>query len=257
MKLLSFASLFFMAIIHSQTPINQSLKTYTIGKMGNRNSNGLKLISTYNLDFPECSGLENFFNTNQFLSVSDKTNKVYLISNQGSIIKEFPYTGHDVEGVAFDSIKGRIYVAEEKRAEIVELDIEGNEICRNPVDIRIKSIKHGLEGITYNYQNNHLYVVNEKDPPLLMELTTKGELLYSYPLSFAKDYSSVYYDHASNALWILSDESEMLAKCNLKGQIIQKYKTGISKGEGVVVRPEKRLIYIVCDTENKLYVFEY
>lgn len=75
-------------------------------------------------------------------------------------------------------------------------------------------------------------------------------------LKFAKDYSGLFYDEIKNHLWILSDENRLLAECNLKGQVLRKYKIKTPNPEGVSIDFANNKIYIVSDSEEKLYVFK-
>ncbi len=51
-----------------------------------------------------------------------------------------------------------------------------------------------LEGITVAGDTGHVWVVNEKDPPLLIELNASFEELYRYDLSrYFKDLSGISY----------------------------------------------------------------
>jgi uncharacterized protein YjiK len=60
-----------------------------------------------------------------------------------------------------------------------------------------------------------------------------------------------------SSLWILSEESELLVKCDLSGNAVERYNTGITKGEGLVVDKGHSRIYISSEEKNMLYVFSY
>ena len=217
----------------------------------------LNLVSQYPVNIPELSDLSPYKNANEFLTVSDTLGKVYVISITGDVIRTLNYNGKDLEGVTCVPTDSTIFVVEEKNKEIVKMDTNGNEILRFPVELSNVYEKHGPEGITFNPANEHLYVVSEKLPSLLIEMTLAGEVVDSHELTFAKDYSAVYYDPLDNSLWILSDESEIVAKCDLSGNPIQKYRTGVAKCEGLVVDCEHARIYITTDQISVLYVFSY
>jgi len=217
----------------------------------------LKLVSQFPVNIPELSGLSPYKNGNEFLTVSDTLSKVYIISATGDVIRTLNYDGNDLEGVTFTPANSTIFVVEEKKKEIVKLDTNGYEILRFPVDLSNVYEKHGPEGITYNPANEHLYVVTEKLPSLLIELTLSGEVVNTRELTFAKDYSAVYYDHFDGSLWILSDESEIVAKCDLSGTPVKQYRTGIEKCEGLVVDSRNARIYITTDQISALFVFSF
>jgi uncharacterized protein YjiK len=217
----------------------------------------LNLVAQYPVDIPELSDLSPYKNADEFLTVSDTTGKVYVISATGAVIRDINFDGNDLEGVTYVPLDSTIFVVEEKQKEILQLDTAGHEIRRFPVDLANVYEKHGPEGITYNPENGHLYVVSEKLPSLLIEMTMSGEVVDSYELNFAEDYSAVCYDHRDGSLWILSDESEIVAKCDLTGKPLKKYRTGIEKCEGLVVDSENARIYIVTDQVSVLYLFSY
>jgi len=217
----------------------------------------LNLVSQYPVNIPELSDLSSYNNADEFLTVSDTLSKVYVISTTGDVIRTLNYDGNDLEGVAYVPVDSTIYALEENNKAIVKLDTNGNEILHFPVELNNIFEKHGPEGITFNPLNEHLYVVSEKLPSLLIEMTLAGEVVDSHELSFAKDYSAVNYDPRDGSLWILSDESEIVAKCDLSGIPVKKYRTGIPKCEGLVVDSENARIYIITDQISVLYIFSY
>ncbi len=213
----------------------------------------LTIVSKHPLDIPETSDLSSYKNPGEFLTVSDTNDRIYVISAVGKIIKILNYNGDNLEGVYYMALDSTIYVVEEKKKEIVKLDTTGNEILRFSLELNNADSKHGPEGITYNPANNHLYVVTEKNPSLLIELKLDGTIVSTHDLSFASDYSAIFYDSYDNSLWILSDESELLVKCDLSGNPISSYRTGVKKGEGVVVDQPHSKVYIVTDNVSVLY----
>lgn len=227
------------------------------GKQNKDEGLPLHLVSQYPVDISGISDLSLYKNENEFLTVNDTLCKVYVISVEGDIIRTLNYNGHDLEGVTYVPNDSSIFVVEEKKKEIVKLDTNGNEIMRFPVEVNNLFVKHGPEGITYNPANDHLYLVNEKYPSLLIEMTRSGEIVDSSELTFAKDYSAVFYDPLDSSLWVLSEESQILAKCDLSGNPFKQYITGVAKGEGLVVDSGHSRIYITSEETKSLYVFSY
>lgn len=225
-------------------------------KKNKEEENSLRIISTYNVVVPECSGLS-YYKNDLFITVSDRLEKVYIISKTGQLIDSLAYKGQNPEGVFWDSKTDYIYVVEEKSKEVVELNAIGEELNRFEVVYNNLYEKQGLEGITLNPVNDHLYIVSEKAPGFLFEFTRDGEEIRRFELTFAKDYSSVYYDQNLNKLWILSDNSATLTRCDLQGSPEESWNTGIVKGEGVVVDSQSRIAYIISDTDGKLYQLSY
>lgn len=217
----------------------------------------LNLLSFKKLAIPEPSGLSYYKDDNTFLTVSDHSDRVYVITKEGEVLDSLIYDGKNMEGVAFDAGESRIFVVEEHSSEVVQLDTVGNEVSRFEVELHNTDPNHGLEGITFNHQNGHLYVVSEKEPSILFEIKTSGEIVAQHDLGFMKDYSSVFFDEAGNNLWILSDQSKLMVKCDMTGKPLVWYNTGITDGEGSVVDVPNSKIWIVSDSGNTLYSFSY
>lgn len=218
--------------------------------------NELNLISQWPVSIPETSGLASFHFDN-FLTVSDSLSIIYLINREGETVRTLDYNGDNTEGVAYNPDAYELFVVEENTNEVVQLDTNGTEINRFAVELDNKVKRHGLEGITYNPSNDHLYVISEKLPSLLFEMTKDGTILNTNEINFAEDFSSVYYDSHLDMLWILSDDSKTLTRCNLDGKQDKTWETGVKKGEGVVVDSEGDRVYIISDGDSKLYIFSF
>ena len=214
----------------------------------------LTLVASFPVIIPECSGLCEYVD-NLFLTVSDSLSKVYAIDKQGTIMDSLTYEGQNLEGVTYVSVSGHIFIVEENTNEVVELDSLGNELNRFSIQVNNLIVKHGLEGITFDNVSNRLFLVSEKAPGLLIETSMAGAELSRHELSFAEDYSSIYFDHVLNKLWILSDDSGTLTCCDLNGNPEKTWLTNIKKGEGLVVDSPNNQIYIISDKASQLFVF--
>ncbi|MCF8369768.1 MAG: SdiA-regulated domain-containing protein [Bacteroidales bacterium] len=215
----------------------------------------LKLRTSHKINVQEASGLALY--KDGFLTVSDSLGKIYLLDSTGIVTDSLAYEGDDLEGVTVSTANSGIFVIEENTDEVVSLDSTGLETGRFKVDYARQFAKHGIEGITMNTENGHLFVVSEKWPSILFEISLDGQVIETHNLSFAQDYSSIFYEPINKNLWILSDESKSLTKCTLAGNPIKTYKTGIDKGEGVVVDILNAKVYIVTDAESSLYTFTF
>lgn len=216
----------------------------------------LKLISTHPLQIPEPSGLALDTGGCHLWTVSDRTNRVYKIDLSGATLDTLLYVGEDLEGVAHNSTDGTLWVVEERQREIVQLDTLGNEILRRQIPVKQKRANKGLEGITFNSRTRTLFVVNQKSPKLLLEIDTDLTLRNKYKLTFAKDYSAIAYDERADLLWILSDASQALWQCDLIGHEIEKYIVDVRKSEGLAINAEKKLLYLVSDSDSELSIFK-
>ncbi len=217
----------------------------------------LQFIKESPIAIPEPSGLSFDFNKTAFYTVSDQTSEIYKLSLTGALIGELNYKGNDLEGITIDPVSGDIYVVEERLREIVRLNSDGEELERFHPDIEENAENSGLEGITYNPGNNHLYVLNEKDPGLLIEIDTNGEIIKQKELDFASDYSGIFYERTEQVLWIVSDQSRTISKCDLDGNKIVSYRISDKKAEGIVVDNITKQIYVVLDGEDKMQIYSY
>ena len=215
----------------------------------------LLLLESFDLNIEGPSGLSKSYLPDHFYTVCDNTGNIYLINNKGEILQTISIDGNDLEGIEFVEEKLALYLLEEQFRLVIKLTPGGNILDTFELDIPMQNINDGPEGITFNPSLAHFYIVNEKNPSMLYVFDTLFHKINEYPLSFANDYSSADYDPIHNNLWILSEESQLLAPCNLKGEPGKIYKTGVPDGEGLVIDYENELIYIVCDNTSTLFIF--
>lgn len=220
----------------------------------NENQISLSAIKQIDLKTPEPSGLHFDERTNSLWVVSDENSTIYNLDTNGEILSKLKVDGKDLEGITIinDSILATVL---ERDRTIIFLDKKGNELNRINLEIR-GELNKGLEGITYNSNENYFYVVNEKDPGLLFEIDMNGIIKSKNTLTFASDYSGLFYNKSDNSLWITSDEDQALFKCSLDGKVIQKYSIDIEQIEGVSIDTKNKLLYIISDPLEQLFIFE-
>ena len=56
--------------------------------------------------------------------------------------------------------------------------------------------------------------------------------------------------------WILSDKSQKLCRWSPQKGVLSEYPLPYTKAEGIVCDDATDLLYIVSDSENKLYVYQ-
>jgi len=212
-------------------------------------------VSEHKINVPEPSGLTITSDGKTLYTVSDEKNQVYRLSLNGKVKEKFKVKGSDFEGITMLDDTTLAVVLEKKR-EIVLLNSYGDEIKRVKLDIKGDS-KYGLEGISFNKKNNHFFLVNGEQPRRLFELNDNYEVINSNKITFADDFSGLYYDSENDWLWILSDQNSMLYKCDTRGKLLKKYILNIAKPEGVAIDFQNNLIYIVSDSKEKLYLFRF
>jgi len=209
------------------------------------------------LDITEPSGLSFGPGGNSLLIVSDNTNKVYETDLQGNVIRELAYVGSDLEGVTFNEGTQIVAVAEERKRQIVFLDYpNGNEQERIDIATGGSTDNKGLEGLSFNKNNSAYYLVNEDVPGELIVWNKQFGNISTTELRFASDYSAIFVDVRNALLWIVSDESQTLYKCDYNANVLKEYILPYTKFEGVVVDVDQQLVYLVNDKTFKLFIFK-
>lgn len=215
----------------------------------------LSPLEIYAVNIPETSDLSFGSSPDILYTVSDRTAKVYKITTKGKVLSELSYTGIDLEGVCYVENQF-LYVAEERLRTIIKLDLQGNQLEQKAIPVEENDENQGLEGISYATFNKHFYILNEKNPGLLIETDENLNMLKSYPLSFASDYSGICVDNINQQLLILSDETASVTKCTMQGELIESYRIPVSNPEGIAFNPETNKLYIISDSEARLYLFQ-
>ena len=113
----------------------------------------------------------------------------------------------------------------------------------------------GIEGLSYNPNVNKFYAVQEKKPMrvLLVDPNKTGDNTvdlfanwdYKMKASGLKDLAAIHYDNFTDTLLLLSEESQVLARTTLEGEIVDKLDLrpfGLSQPEGVSATRERLVI---------------
>ncbi len=221
---------------------------------GNNPLSPLELINEFNLSIPEPSGLTLGKNKQSLWVVNDPpNNEIYEITLEGAVIRKLSFKGDDLEGVTYDSDNDVLWVAEEQKREVLQIALDGTVLTRRAVNVD-NSKDQGLEGIFLS-RTGTLWVVNEKKPGRLISLNTNFQIDGEFPLNFAKDYSGLCQAENERQIWIISDESEKLVLWDKDSGVKKMYELPFKKAEGVAVDSAQNLVYIVSDSEEKLYIF--
>ena len=215
----------------------------------------LSYIGEYAISVPEPSGLDLTYEENGFWTVSDETSTIYKLNADGNVVRRLKIEGIDFEGVTVIDEK-RLAIVLERAREVVIADTSGKVLIRTKLPFRGKK-NEGFEGITYNPNNGHFYILNEKNPCLLIELNEKLEVVKVDTLKLAKDVSGIHMDVENNFLWILSDEDQLIIKTDMVGNLIEKINISIIQPEGITIDRNGKRIYIVSDRKETLSVFEF
>jgi len=214
----------------------------------------LEQTQLYNLSFHEPSGLTFGPGKASLLTVSDTTNKIYEIDLSGKVIRNFSFKGKDLEGITYNPDKNLIAVVEEKKLQVVLIDYDdGEELETYNLKISVGDESNGLEGISYNHQSGRYYLVVEKNPGRLIIWTPESGVIADDKLTFALDYSGIFCDVENAYLWIVSDESETLFKCDTNRNVLMTFDLPGSKYEGITI--DQNILYVVNDDFGTLSIF--
>ena len=211
----------------------------------------LKQLAVYTLDVSEPSGLVYNSKNNSLMTVSDGNSTVYEIDFLGRTIKSLVIQSSDLEGIALSANCDTMYVAEETNQLITKYLINGTKLSSFPVNVATV-LKHGPEGVTVD-KNNHVFVLNEKLPMMILEFN-QGREVWRKEINFTIDCSDIFYESSTDCFWVVSDESQRVIKLSRDAALLGEWSIPFTKGEGLAIVQDK--IYIVNDSDNKMYVFE-
>ncbi len=212
----------------------------------------LKPLAVINLDIPEPSGIAYCSKSNTLFIVSDGLPDIFETDLAGVVIKTIPTTSSDMEGIALSKNCDTIFVAEERNQLITSYSLNGNRLSSFPVNVATLP-NNALEGVTVDNSTGHLFVINEKLPAMILEFNNLVEL-WRKEINYTSDISDIYYEESSDCFWIVSDESKKVLKLSRDGVLISQWLISFSKGEGITIVGDK--MYIVCDADSKMYVFQ-
>lgn len=202
----------------------------------------------------EPSALALSFDEKFFWSVCDENSKVYKLTKNGTLVSSFVVNGEDLEGITVIDTN-RLAIILERSREVVIIDTLGNEINRKGFNLE-GNLNEGLEGICYDSKIKTYYLLNEKNPGLLIKADSSFNELSRKEITFADDYSDIFYAIDDNTLWILSDESKRVFQTDLNGNKLKEFFIEVDQPEGLVVDYKNKLVYIVSDKKEELYEFK-
>ncbi len=208
----------------------------------------------YDIPVEQPSGLDLTFRNDGFWTVSDENSTVYKLDKWARKVKSFKISGNDLEGITVLD-EERLAVVLERSREVVIIDTSGKELFRRSLNIKGHD-NSGLEGIAYDTVGKKFFILNEKNPCLLIILDKNLNLIKQDTLGFIKDASGIYFDAEEKELWILSDESKLVCKCDLSGKLLQEYRISVAQPEGIVLDKQNKNLFIVSDRNNALYVYK-
>jgi uncharacterized protein YjiK len=219
---------------------------------GRRQGKALVLLSEVTLPFAEPSGIAWSEALQCMWVVGGDDQHIYKLDTNGSVIQQLPFAGTDLEGIAFDEMDSTLWVVDEARKEIVHLDLLGSVLMRKTLFYPSGKKNKGPEGITIGPEHL-IYIVNEREPSVVMQLDRRYKVKKSIQLNFALDYSDISYDKSSNTFLIISDKSQAFYVWIEKQGVLCEYRLPNKKNEGIAYDRKRNVYYIVNDETAKLY----
>lgn len=243
--------------------------------------------------FREPSGLATIPGSAAMWSVSDDTPEVFRLGPGGAPDgDEIEIAGlEDAEGVALDETGQRLLVLSEEDASIyvVTLDAETTAVQFSLFEMAnarllVDALDGDLdalspEGITFDTQTGHVFIVNERGPRLLIEMSSDLQSILSVePLldtlgfwvpgvsDWHLDVSGLAFDTRRGALWILSDVGRCVFYFALDGTLASRFDLAwvdegtirrVENAEGIALDDAGDQILIVSDDNkrSRLFVF--
>jgi uncharacterized protein YjiK len=254
-------------------------------------------ITQLNPGFVEASGLGTAKNQTSLWSISDGELTVYKLNLDGSSNESFlptpinsqsTVTDTDFEGITYappppgNPDDHFIYVANERAQAILPVNYSTqkyyaqaslanmagyttvNCVGGGKVSSELNSTgtNAGLEGITWNGDLNSFFVIQEKDPGLMIKISADLTTITACRvLTFSgADYSDISYDPTRGLFWIVSDEAQRLYLYNWNnGTVVKAWSLPYAHAEGVAFNPSNSRLYIATDNgpNSDSYLYTY
>lgn len=221
------------------------------------------------------SGITYNKNTDTLFAITNSPRDIYELDKNGKVLREIKLNGfEDTEDLTY--VKDNLFAIldEENNAfYIIKIDNNTKKISIKDSMIKfeldVKNFKNlGYEGISYNEKEDIFYIVNEKIPKkivsvkgLITSRNIKIEMLDKIIDSnyYLSDFSGIYFDDNSNDLYLLSDESAILAHTTKEGKFrsyLDLDKKYIPQAEGVTIDKEGN-VFIVSEPNIFLKIKKY
>ncbi len=218
-----------------------------------------ELVRSYPVDVEEPSGLAYDPKTNTLWTVRDGGGGLYQLNKRGELLGRIELLSNDLEGIAYLPSTDTFLVVEERTREILEIDRQGNVLwaIKVPIDYNWWDIfqrNHGTEGVAFDPKSGRIFVINEKNPKVVMELIEGDVIVKSFEVTEAEDLSGIHFDTKSGNLLVLSHESKKIMEFTPDGKLISSFQIDAPKAEGITKDSDGN-IYIICEQSRALYMY--
>lgn len=243
----------------------------------NISSDNLKKIDTQkslNVEFlkviteieDNLSGVTYSPKTDTLFAITNSPQFVYELSKKGEILRTIELLGfNDTEDITY--IEDDLFaIVDEENKTFYVVRIKENQTSINIFE-SIKQVKldynyfenFGLEGITYNKSKDEFYLVNERLPKkvISVEGLMSGKTLKIKTLDnliknnyYLSDLSAIHFDNIKKELFLLSDESKILAMVNQEGDFISFFDIKADPYLSKMIHPEG----VTTDNDGNIYI---
>ena len=243
----------------------------------NISSDNLKKIDTQkslNVEFlkviteikDNLSGITYSPKTDTLFAITNAPRFVYELSKKGEILRTIELLGfNDTEDITY--IEDDLFaIVDEENKTFYVVRIKENQTSINIFE-SIKQVKldynyfenFGLEGITYNKSKDEFYLVNERLPKkvISVEGLMSGKTLKIKTLDnliknnyYLSDLSAIHFDNIKKELFLLSDESKILAMVNQEGDFISFFDIKADPYLSKMIHPEG----VTTDNDGNIYI---
>ena len=243
----------------------------------NISSDNLKKIDTQkslNVEFlkviteikDNLSGITYSPKTDTLFAITNSPQFVYELSKKGEILRTIELLGfNDTEDITY--IEDDLFaIVDEENKTFYVVRIKENQTSINIFE-SIKQVKldynyfenFGLEGITYNKSKDEFYLVNERLPKkvISVEGLMSGKTLKIKTLDnliknnyYLSDLSAIHFDNIKKELFLLSDESKILAMVNQEGDFISFFDIKADPYLSKMIHPEG----VTTDNDGNIYI---
>ncbi|NQV49019.1 MAG: SdiA-regulated domain-containing protein [Candidatus Marinimicrobia bacterium] len=221
------------------------------------NSTPLLLIEEIQLVISEPSGLSLDKEAGFLYCVNDPpNNQVHRLDLSGDLKLTLSYNGDDLEGICYDPRDNSVWIIEEGRGQLIHLSESGNLITQTDVDYPLDS-KSGLEGVAYEASTHSFLILKQKDPAVIIQIDSNLVTQNSKQINFASDISGICPGRNTGEYLILSSEDKRMFEWSWERGLIATYRFDIKQAEGVAYDQDTDRIYIVCDADAILYIYNF
>ena len=212
-------------------------------------------VQVVDLAIREPSGIAFNANSGTLFTHNDGNNaNIYEISTSGIKLDSLMVSGNDFEGIAFNATYDTMFLVQEATWEIVKYTLDGTNVGTLSIN-HDPGLTDGPEGIAVDHSNGHIFVLQEKNPSQLIELSSDGTELNRTTLNFFDDVSGMCIHPTWGTLLIVSDQGYSLNEVTKDGVHLRSWYIPLDQVEGVTFGATATTLYMVADRGNKFYEF--